>query len=321
MARPLRLSYENAFYHIAARGNRREKIFYSDQDKKVFLEKLQETLIKYSIICYAYCLMDNHYHLFIKTLQPNLSQGIHYLNASYANWFRSKYKIIGPILQGRFKSILVDADNYALVLSTYIHLNPLRARLVKQLEDYPWSSYLDYLNLRKSNISNLEPSFVLHLLSANLFESIEKYREYIIQHQNMKDPLQQSYRNIALGSEVFIERIKEKIEDLGRRREIPSTRSISKYDVDTIITKMTQVLNIERRMIFYKRRGNLHRSLAIYLIKHFTSLSLAEMGQLFEMDYSSVSKAAKRFEQKSKDNHKIGKIKQKMMEVLRENSM
>jgi len=204
MARPLRLSYENAFYHITARGNRREKIFYSDQDKKIFLEKLQKTLIKYSIICYAYCLMDNHYHLFIKTLQPNLSQGIHYLNASYANWFRNKYKIIGPILQGRFKSILVDADNYALVLSTYIHLNPLRARVVKQLEDYPWSSYLDYFNLRKSNISNLNPSFVLHLLSANLFESIEKYREYIIQHQNMKDPLQQSYCNITLGSEAQV---------------------------------------------------------------------------------------------------------------------
>jgi chromosomal replication initiation ATPase DnaA len=135
----------------------------------------------------------------------------------------------------------------------------------------------------------------------------------------MKDPLQQSYRNIALGSEVFIARIKEKIEDLGRRREIPSTRSISKYDVDTIITKMTQVLNIERRMIFYRRRGNLHRSLAIFLIKHFTSLSLAEMGQLFKMDYSSVSKAAKRFEQKSKDNHKIGDIKQKMITALRDN--
>lgn len=81
----------------------------------------------------------------------------------------------------------------------------LRAGSVKQLEDYSCSSYLDYLNLRKSNISNLDPSFVLHLLSANLFESIEKYREYIIQPQNMKDPLQQSYRNINLGSEVFIE--------------------------------------------------------------------------------------------------------------------
>jgi hypothetical protein len=148
---------------------------------------------------------------------------------------------------------------------------------------------------------------------------MEKYREYIIQHQNMKDPLQQSYRNIALGSEVFIERIKEKIEDLGRRREIPSTRFISKYDVDTIITKMTQVLNIERRMIFYKRRGNLHCSLAIFLFKNFTSLSLAEMGQLFKMDYSAVSQAAKRFEHESKVNHKIGNIKQKMMAALKEN--
>jgi len=263
--------------------------------------------------------MDNHYHLFIKTPQPNLSQGIHYLNTSYANWFRSKYKIIGPILQGRFKSILVDADNYALILSAYIHLNPLQAGLVKQLEDYPWSSYLDYLNLRKPSISNLKPSFVLQLLSSNLFESIEKYREYIIQHQDMKDPLRQTYRNIALGSEPFIERIKDKIEDLGRRREIPSTRSTSKYDVDTIITKMSQVLNIERRMIFYKKRGNLNRSLAIYLIKHFTALSLAEIGQLFKMDYSAVSQMVKRFEQESKVSHKIGEIKQKMISAVKEN--
>jgi len=319
MVRPLRLSYENAFYHITARGNRREKIFHSDQDKKIFLEKLKETLIKYSIICYAYCLMDNHYHLFIKTPQPNLSQGIHYLNTSYTNWFRNKYKIIGPILQGRFKSILVDADNYALALSAYIHLNPLQAGLVKQLEDYPWSSYLDYLHLRKSKFSNLNPSFVLHLLDTDTLKSIEKYREYVIQYQDKQDPLKQSYRNIALGSEAFIERIKEKIEDLGRRREIPSTRSISKYDVDTIITKITQILNIERRMIFYKKRGNLNRSLAIYLIKHFTSLSLAEIGHLFKMDYSAVSQAAKRFEQKSKVNYKIGEIKQKMIVALREN--
>lgn len=91
MARPLRLSFENAFYHFTSRGNRREKIFYSDQDKEVFLKKLKEMLIKYSMICQTYCLMDNHYHLFIKTNQPDLSQGIHYLNSSYANWFRNKH--------------------------------------------------------------------------------------------------------------------------------------------------------------------------------------------------------------------------------------
>jgi REP element-mobilizing transposase RayT len=107
MVRPLRLSFENTFYHITARGNRREKIFYSSRDKEVFLKRLKEMLIKYTMTCHSYCLMDNHYHLFIKTTKPNLSQDIHYLNSAYTNWFRNKHQIIGPLFQGRFKSILL----------------------------------------------------------------------------------------------------------------------------------------------------------------------------------------------------------------------
>ena len=316
MTRPLRLSFENAFYHITSRGNRREKIFYSDWDKEVFLKRLKEMLIKYSMICQTYCLMDNHYHLFIKTNKPNLSQGIHYLNSSYANWFRNKHQMIGPLFQGRFKSILVDADNYALILSAYIHLNPLRAGIIRQLEDYPWSSYLDYLNLRKSNIT--DPSFVLNLIDHNTFKAISKYRKYVNENQDIKNPIRESYHHVALGSETFIEKIKEKIEDIGQRREIPSTRFLSKYDVDTIIIKMTQALHIERRMVFDKKRGNLNRSLAIYLIKRFTPLSLSEIGELFEMDYSAVSQTAKRFEQKSEVNHEIREAMQKVITTLKE---
>jgi len=316
MVRPLRLSFENTFYHITARGNRREKIFYSPRDKEVFLKRLKEMLLKYAMTCYAYCLMDNHYHLFIKTTKPNLSQGIHYLNSAYANWFRSKQQIIGPLFQGRFKSILVDADNYALMLSIYIHLNPLRAGIVRQLEDYPWSSYLDYLNLRKSNIS--DPSFVLNLIDNNTLKAIKKYRNYLIEYQDMKDPLKKSYHRIALGSTTFIEKIKEKIDQEGQRREIPSTRYLSKYDVDTIILKMTQVLHIERKRIFDKKRGNLYRPLSIYLIKRFTPLSLSEIGKIFQMDYSAVSQAAKRFEQKSEANDEIKEVMQKVITALKE---
>jgi hypothetical protein len=246
----------------------------------------------------------------------NLSQGIHYLNSAYANWFRNKHQIIGPLFQGRFKSILVDADNYALVLSAYIHLNPLRAGIVRQLEDYPWSSYLDYLNLRKSPIT--DPSFVLNLIDNNTLKAIKKYRNYLIEYQDMKDPIRESYHRIALGSTTFIEKIIEKIDQEGRRREIPSTRILSKYDVDTIILKMTQILHIEKNIIFDKKRGNLNRSLAIYLIKRFTPLSLSEIGKIFQMDYSAVSQAAKRFEQKSEANHEIKEVMQKVVTALKE---
>jgi len=104
MARALRLAFEGARYHITSRGNRRENIFYSDSDKMVFIEKANETFNKYHFICYAYCLMDNHYHLFIKTPDANISEGMHNLNTSYTNWFKAEHNIVGSILQGRYKS-------------------------------------------------------------------------------------------------------------------------------------------------------------------------------------------------------------------------
>ena len=106
MARPLRLSFENAVYHIMARGNRGESIFYSDGDKKVFIDKMNEAFEKYSFICYAYCLMDNHYHLFLKTPFANISEGMHYLNASYANWFRAKHKLVGVVFRADISQFL-----------------------------------------------------------------------------------------------------------------------------------------------------------------------------------------------------------------------
>jgi putative transposase len=163
MARPLRLSFENAVYHIIARGNRKEDIFYSDRDRNVFLDKMNETFVKFSFICYANCLMDNHYHLFVKTPLANISEEMHNLNTSYANWFKAKHNIVGVVFQGRYKSILVDEDNYAIVVATYSHVNPVRGGLVKDIEKYKWSSYLDYIGKRKPMVERLDTSFVLSL--------------------------------------------------------------------------------------------------------------------------------------------------------------
>ena len=317
MSRPLRISYQNAFYHITSRGHRKEKIFYDDKDKRTFIRKLNEAFQKYAITCYAYCLMDNHYHLFLKTTKPNISQALHYLNTSYANWFRIRYQLAGSVFQGRFKSILVDADHYALVLSVYIHLNPLRAGIVDNLEDYPWSSYPDYLNLRKSSIDHLDTSLVLNFFSPDYHSSIRQYQEYILLNQSLEDPFKQTYRNIALGNDDFIQKIKAKIENQKSSREIPITNLTSSYNAQEIIQKVCAVNQIEHERLMSKARGNIYRSLALYLIKKLTPLKLTEIGELFAMDYSAVSQAVKRFEQKYRKDKEIERIKDKALEALK----
>lgn len=300
MARSLRLSFENAFYHITARGIRRENIFYSDKDKYIFIDKMNEMFEKYSFVCYAYCLMDNHYHLFIQTPLANISEGMHYLNTSYANWFRAKYKLAGSIFQGRYKSILVDKDSYALVLSAYIHLNPLRAGMVENLEDYPFSSFPDYIGKRSPVVKRLDMSLILNMLSDKAKQSQKRYRQFVMQNANLKNPLEKSYKNIALGSEKFIETIKEKIGKSGQNRELSHIKEVSLLSNDRIIDIVSSQFNIKKDDIFEKSRGNIYRKLTLYFLKRHSAMSLKDIGELFDMDYAAVSQAAKRFEKEIK---------------------
>ncbi len=316
MSRPLRISFDNAVYHITARGNRRDKIFYSDNDKKVFLQKMDQTFIKYSFLCYAYCLMDNHYHLFIKTSRGNLSQGMHYLNASYANYFVAKYKTIGPLFQGRYKSLLVDEDNYALTLSCYIHLNPLRAGISKNIHEYPWSSLLDYLGKRRKEFKPLNTQFILTQLEKNLTRSHTMYKKYILKNLTMSFPEKDIYRNIALGKESYIKKIESKITALGEKREIQTTKYQGYYSPEEMIIKVSQVFNLTKEKVLKKQRGNLYRQITLYLVKRHSSLSLKEIGKIFDMDYTAVSQAVRRFELKVKQDNKIRTKLDSVLELL-----
>ncbi|MFQ5834854.1 MAG: transposase [bacterium] len=318
MARHLRLSFEDATYHITARGNRKEKIFYSDKDKVIFLNKIKETFEKYSIICYAYCLMNNHYHLFIKTPLANIADVIHYLNTSYSNWFRAKYKIVGPVFQGRYKSIIVDEDSYSLILSVYIHLNPVRARMASNIKEYPWSSFLDYIG-RREPLNRLDTTLILNQLDNDLIKARKKYERLVLENVDMKSPLESLYKNVALGDELFRKRIDEKIKAVGRKREIPETKFIESYTPDEIIDKISKNLKIEKSEIFKKQRGNMHHQLALYLIKRYTPMSLREIGKLFDMDYAAVSQAVKRFEDKTKRDKEVLGIKERLIKRLKGN--
>ena len=213
MARPLRLSFEHAVYHITARGNRREPIFYDDKDRKIFLDKINDTLLKYSFICFAYCLMDNHYHLFLRTIHPNISEGMHYLNTSYTNWFKARHKIVGVLFQGRYKSLIVDENSYGVHLSAYIHLNPLRAGIVKDLREYPWSSYLTYVGDAASPVE-LDTGLVLGQLDNDLETARKKYETYVLENRMMENPVKAAYKGSVLGGSEFVQSIKKQIEGM-----------------------------------------------------------------------------------------------------------
>ncbi|MCL4400384.1 transposase [Candidatus Parvarchaeota archaeon] len=145
MSRPYRLQGENCSYHITSRGNGRQKIFISDFDYRQFMHYLLQGKEKYNFYLYAFVLMGNHYHLLLETTQPNLARIMHYINSAYTTYYNLKRNKYGHLFLGRYKSILVDKDSYLLELTRYIHLNPVRAKLVTKPESYKWSSYQGYL--------------------------------------------------------------------------------------------------------------------------------------------------------------------------------
>ena len=142
MGRPLRIEFPGAHYHVTSRGNEQKDIFKSKADREQFLGYLESAVSRYGAVIHAWCLMTNHHHLLLETPLANLSQIMRHINGAYTNYFNTKRKRVGHLFQGRYKAILIEADAYLLELSRYIHLNPVKAKIVSRLEDYPWSSYL-----------------------------------------------------------------------------------------------------------------------------------------------------------------------------------
>jgi putative transposase len=141
MSRPLRIEFAGALYHVTSRGVRRERIFEHDADRLGFLDLLGRVAVDFNWVVHAYWLMGNHYHLLVETPDGNLGKGMRQLNGVYTQDCNRQHGRVGHLFQGRYKSILVDADSYLLELSRYVVLNPVRAGMVKSARDWPWSSY------------------------------------------------------------------------------------------------------------------------------------------------------------------------------------
>ena len=219
MARPLRIEYPGALYHVTSRGNARDRIFQDDQDKRAFLSVLGSVIEKYHWFCHAYCLMDNHYHLLVETPDGNLSRGMRQLNGVYTEKFNTTHKRPGHIFQGRYKAILVDKDSYLLELNRYIVLNPVRAHLVERPEDWVWSSYCATGGLSESP-GHLTVDWILGMFAEQRKVAQRQYRDFVLQGLRNESPWAHVRGQILLGNESFVERFRDRVGNQDEIQEI-----------------------------------------------------------------------------------------------------
>ena len=219
MARPLRLEFPGAIYHLTSRGNARQKIYLGDDDRRLFLDTLSRVVTRYGWICHAYCLMANHYHLLVETPGADLSLGMRQLNGIYTQSFNRRHKRVGHVFQGRFKAILVQKESYLLELCRYIVLNPLRIKRGSATSSWKWSSYRATAGLAAVP-AFLTTDWILAQFAQQRRTAQRKYQQFVKEGLKSR-PWEELKGQIYLGSEEFIAEHssgKEQLTEIPRRQ-------------------------------------------------------------------------------------------------------
>lgn len=272
MARPLRIEFAGALYHVTSRGDGREDIYLSDHDRELFLSVLGEVCQRFNWHCHAYCLMSNHYHLLIETPDANLAQGMRQLNGVYTQRFNQARKRVGHVFQGRYKSILVEKDSYLLELSRYIVLNPVRARMVRAAQDWPWSSYRATAGFSEAP-RWLTVNWILSAFGLHLSEAVKSYKLFIAEGKGQPSPWEQLKNQIYLGSDQFVSAMQAKVEADQELSEIP----------------LSQRRPMSKPLDWYEKSGST-RDDAVKSAYASGGYSMKEIGDYFDLHYSRVSR-------------------------------
>jgi putative transposase len=223
MARPLRIEYPGALYHLTSRGNAQEDIFRDDADREAFLAVLAAVVERFGWRLYAYCLMDNHYHLVVETPKANLSKGMRQLNGVYTQRFNRRHGRVGPVFQGRFKAIVVDRQAYLLELSRYVVLNPVRARRVKDLARYRWSSYRASAGLEDLPAFVDAPTLLAHFANA-LPAARRRYVAFVEAGLRTPSPWERLQQQVLLGEQAFLRKVAPRLKSKALAKEIPNAQ-------------------------------------------------------------------------------------------------
>ena len=203
MARPLRIEYPGALYHVMSRGNAYQDIYLNDQDRRAFLKNLETCIELHNLFCHAYCLMDNHYHLLIETPDANLSKAMRDINGNYTQGFNVRNERVGHVLQGRYKAYLIEKDLYLLEVVRYIVNNPVEAKLVDHPKDWKWSSYRATSGVNQPP-KWLEIDFTLGLFSRQRKEAQKLYRKFVNEDLDQESPYEDLREGMILGSPQFV---------------------------------------------------------------------------------------------------------------------
>lgn len=223
MARPLRLEFEGALYHVTSRGNRREAIYETPDDRDSYLEILGEVCEKYNWLCHAYCLMGNHYHLLIETPEANLSKGMRQLNGVYTQCSNKTHGRVGHVFQGRYKAILVEKEPYLLELARYIVLNPVRAGMVSSPSEWPWSSYRATAG-EALPLDFLTTDWLLSVFGAKPGQARKAYVDFVNNAGAKSSPWDDLKGQVFLGSDQFFEHMLGHLDGPDRLSEVPAAQ-------------------------------------------------------------------------------------------------
>ena len=286
----------------------------------MFVALLQETSEAWNIRIAAYCLMPSHYHLLVHTPEANISRAMRHLNGVYTQRFNSRYHLDGQLFRGRYKSILVNGDNYLLQLVRYIHRNPLKAGIVEDMKAYPWSSHKAYLSVAKK-WDWLHKGFILSLLADDKKSQIRLYRRFVSvdDDQKLEEIMTRKKWPSLLGPQDFIDWVKTTYRDLKGSDEMPQIKELYP-DSEIIISSVCDFYDVKRERLFKSKRGifNEPRCAAIYLIRKLRRDRLNEIGRVFMLKkYSSVSSIIERMKFRMKNDRSLKIRIKKLEEQLR----
>jgi len=284
MPRPLRIEYENAYYHVMNRGRDRQNIFHNEEYYEAFLLSLSEAHQRFGIQILCYCLMSNHYHLLVKTPEANLGRAMRHINGLYTQRHNRLKRTDGSLFRGRYKAICVEEDSYQLQLSRYIHRNPIEAGMVEQLESYPWNSYTFYVKKKKA------PQW---LYTQEVLEQLhvkrrvrEKYRAYV--ELGIDEEIANFYGKENLSPYLGSQRFRDwayKHKDTDELSVSKEMLQLFRPGLDEIVNNVVKEFKVSKESIIQSRRGrvanNIPRWVSMYMAQQYGSLKLKEIAEGF----------------------------------------